>query len=443
MTSQDDTACVCLDEPSALGPRSWQLTEADGTVVGFVVIDRVVAGRSCGGISAGPRVTVEELARIARVMTLKCGYAGLAAGGAKGGVLVPADFSEQQRAARLEAFGRAAAALLSSGVWSHGADMGTTERDIARIRRAAGLGPAAEAASAVAAGSDRSFSSGTAAGMTAALATEAALESLGIGLRGARIAVQGAGAVGRAAMTALAAAGACIVALSTVGGTLHDPTGLDVDSVLERLSGSPGEFLAGMAPAEALFEVTCEALLLCAGSDAVDGQAAESIRARVVVCAANIPFGDEVADTLEARGKLIVPDFVAGGGGVIGSTLAAVAGVTVGELEAILRRRFKAQVAQTIERARARGTSLAVEARRCAERVRAACEAAYGDVRAETLLAAKLAPPEPWWLRSLLAAERRARASTKLAFLARRLHPLAVSRAERVWSAALAIGLAA
>lgn len=438
MTLNDEAAAPL--EPHTPGPRSWRLTEPDGTLVGFVVFDRIVAGRSCGGIRAGPQITVEELERIARVMTLKCGYAGLAAGGAKGGVIVPANFSEGQRAARLESFGRAAAQLLRSGIWSHGADMGTTELDIARIRYAAGLGPAPIPLAALPAESDRSFSSGTAAGMTVALATEAVLESLGIALRGARIAVQGAGAVGRAAMTALASAGARIVALSTVGGALHAPTGLDVKSVLDRLRCSEGESLPEMAPPETLLEAPCEALLLCAGSDMLDLDAAQRLQARAVVCGANIPFTDEVARRLEGRGIMIVPDFVAGGGGVLGSTLAATAGITVGELEAVLRRHFKTRVAQTIERAHAHGTTFAEEAQHCAERVLAACESAYGDTSGETLLPERLAPPDPLPVRAMLAVERRVRGSRRLALAARMLHGTAVARAERILAASYAVG---
>ena len=52
-------------------------------------MDRIVAGRCCGGIRATAGVTSEELRRIAAVMTLKCGFVGLAVGGAKGGIVMP------------------------------------------------------------------------------------------------------------------------------------------------------------------------------------------------------------------------------------------------------------------------------------------------------------------------------------------------------------------
>jgi len=421
-------------------PGSWCINDPDGNLLGFVAIDRIVAGRCCGGIRAGPHVTADEIRRIARVMTLKCGFAGLAAGGAKGGVIVPEGFNAEQRAARLEAYGRAASWLLGSGVWSHGADMGTTELDIARIRYAAGIGPDPGLPGSLPAPAAVEVSSGHAAGLTVALSAEAALESRGVSLRGARIAIQGAGAVGRAAMESLAAAGARIVAISTVAGTLREDGGLDVCSVLEGLRRSGDKFTVGSTPSTAVLAAPCDVMLLCAGSGMLDATAAEHLDARAVVCGANIPFTDEVADRLVDRGILVLPDFVAGGGGVLGSTLVAEAGVTARELELILRRHFKPLVAQTLAAAVAHGTTAAAEATRRALRVIEACDAAYVSARPETLLPDRLATRDSGVTRLMLAAERRCRGSTWLAPMARLLHQSAVARAERLLSAALAAG---
>ncbi len=420
-----------------VNPGTWHIRDENGTLIGFVAIDRVVAGRSCGGIRAGPNVTASEIERIARVMTLKCGFVGLAAGGAKGGVIVPQGFSEAQRTERLAAYGRAAAALLRSGAWSHGTDMGTTVRDIELIRHAAAIGPPPDTARAPALPPRDHTCSGWAAGLTVALSAEAALESLGISLRGARIAIQGAGAVGRAAMASLAASGARIVAVSTIMGTVRDDGGLDVRALLEELGRSGDRAAAGGAPPEAVLAVPCDAMLLCAGSDSVDAQTAEGLDARAIVCGANIPFSNEVGAWLEQRGVLVLPDFVAGGGGVLGSTLVAAAGATASETETLLRRYFKPRVTQTLATSVARGTTVAEEARLLALRAIAACEAAYGRTRPDTLLPERLAPPEAGPTRLMLAAERQLRGSSRLAPIARLLRGAAVARAERVLKAAL------
>ena len=422
------------------GSTSVRVIDPDGTLLGFVEVDRVVAGRCCGGIRAGPAVTSKEIRRIAEVMTLKCGFAGLAAGGAKGGVIMPEGLTATQRAARLEAFGRAAAPLLRSGTWSHGADMGTTDVDIARIRHAAGIGPYPGPPDQAPPAPKGDGSSGRAAGLTVALCAEAALESLGQPVRGARIAIQGAGAVGRAAMKSLAGSGARIVAISTIAGTLRNDSGLDVSAVLQGLTQVGDKFAGGGEPVDAVLGVDCDVLLLCAGSGALDPAAAAHLKARAVVCGANIPFAGDAEERLTARGILVLPDFVAGGGGVLGSTLVAVAAVTPNEVEAILRRRFKPLVSQVLAAASTKGTQPSVEARRQALGVIAACERAYGELRPDSLLPEELAPAASAPLRLILALERRARGSSRLAPIGRLLHGVAVTRAERVLAASLAAG---
>lgn len=120
--------------------RSVRVGAPDGATLGFLEIDRVVAGRCCGGIRASATVTAEELCRIAAVMTLKCSFVGLAAGGAKGGIVIQEGISPEQRVERLAACGRGLAAIFRSGTWSHGVDLGTTPDDLATIREGAGLG---------------------------------------------------------------------------------------------------------------------------------------------------------------------------------------------------------------------------------------------------------------------------------------------------------------
>lgn len=387
-------------------------------------------------------MTLEDVAAIARVMTLKCAFAGLAAGGAKGGIIVPTGFSPAQREQRLRAFGRAAAALLRSGAWSHGTDMGTTEFDLALVRHAAGLGPDPARSGAAILRSAEAVSSGTAAGWTVAMCAQSALECLGIPVLGARIAIQGLGAVGQAAMASLAAAGARIVAVSTVEGALHDPNGLNAKRLLTlaREEG-PACTASGGTPPQALFEAPSDVLLLCAGSEGLDRHSAQALSTRAVVCGANTPFDDEVAQELKGRGILVVPDFVAGCGGVLGSTLHVAAGVAGPDLWRILQRTFLPLVARTITEALANGVEVAQPAQRIAERVAAACERAYGNERPSTLLASRLAPPERPYVRALLAIERRLRQSWRWRALARPLRGLAVAHAEHVLAATLAAGV--
>ena len=73
-------------------------------------------------------------------------------------------------------------------------------------------------------------------GFGLAAAIEAAKDDAGIELKGARVAVQGFGAVGKHAARHLVERGAILVAASDTQGTLVDPGGLDVAALIRLKS---------------------------------------------------------------------------------------------------------------------------------------------------------------------------------------------------------------
>jgi glutamate dehydrogenase (NAD(P)+) len=415
------------------GRLSIRVDGADGAALGFLEIDRVVGGRACGGVRMTASVGPEELARLARIMTLKCGYYGLAAGGAKAGVRAAPGDGAAARAARLEAFGRALAPILATGLYSFGCDLGTTPADIARMRRAAGLGGAEGPAGG-------GPSSGDLAGLTIALAAVAALRARGIDPRGARVAIQGAGAVGLATARRLALEGARIVAIATVAGSIERAEGFDVATLTAAARREGDAFVLGAGEArapQAVLEARCDVLVPCAGSGSVDRAAAAALEAAVVVAGANDPFGPGAEEVLHARGALVVPDFVANGGGVLGSTLAC-AGAGPDEVETVIRRRLAPRVAATIAAALARGEPVPAVAAREALRATEAIDAAYGRARPPSLLPEVLAPRPGPVRRALLALEARSRGSRRLGALGRRLRHRAAARLDEIVAAALA-----
>src|SRR3989344_2379987 len=64
---------------------------------GFLVIDSTVLGPGKGGIRMTPDVTLEEVARLARTMTLKNALADIPFGGAKGGIKWPGGSDELKK----------------------------------------------------------------------------------------------------------------------------------------------------------------------------------------------------------------------------------------------------------------------------------------------------------------------------------------------------------
>jgi glutamate dehydrogenase (NAD(P)+) len=143
---------------------------------------------------------------------------------------------------------------------------------------------------------------------------------LDVELAGARVAVQGFGAVGIHAARFLAAKGALLVAAADSRGATRDPEGLDVEALTEhKRSGKHlGDYGAGR-PLERddLIDVECDIWVPAARPDVIHQDNARRLEARMVVSGANIPATAEAERILHERGVLNVPDFIANAGGVI------------------------------------------------------------------------------------------------------------------------------
>ncbi|HJQ83045.1 MAG TPA: Glu/Leu/Phe/Val dehydrogenase dimerization domain-containing protein, partial [Candidatus Binatia bacterium] len=120
------------------GRLVWRVADDHGEL-GAVVIDDLVAGRSCGGLRVAPAVTTGELAELAGVMTLKFAFLGIACGGAKAGLDVPAEATPEERERRARAFGAAVAPLVRFGTYIPGTDLGCSARDLWHVLSGAGL----------------------------------------------------------------------------------------------------------------------------------------------------------------------------------------------------------------------------------------------------------------------------------------------------------------
>lgn len=289
---------------------------------GVLVIDNTARGIGKGGTRMSPTVTVAEVARLARVMTWKWAAVDLFYGGAKAGIV--ADPASRDKEAVLRAFARA----LHNEVpreYVMGLDMGLTESDAAIIQDELG---------------DRGAAVGTpehlggvaydklgVTGYGVAEATDAAARRQGLPLTGARIAIQGFGAVGCAAARRFAELGATIVAVSTAHGALHDPSGLDVEELLTARQEHGDHLVTRHSQGTALasgaeLAVDCDILVPAALQDVIDRTTAHTIKAKLVVEGANLPTSPEAQEILAERGITVLPDFVANAGGVVAAAFA-------------------------------------------------------------------------------------------------------------------------
>jgi glutamate dehydrogenase (NAD(P)+) len=139
-------------------------------------------------------------------------------------------------------------------------------------------------------------------------------------LEGARLVVQGFGAVGKHVSRFLTAKGAKLVAVADSGGAVYNPDGLDVSALLElkATGASVADYADGTRlQSDAVIDVECDIWIPAARPDVVNEDNVHRLKARLVVEGANIPFTLGAEEYLHERGVLCIPDFIANAGGVI------------------------------------------------------------------------------------------------------------------------------
>jgi glutamate dehydrogenase/leucine dehydrogenase len=278
----------------------------------IAVIDNTACGVAVGGVRLAPDVSVEECFRLARAMTWKNAAAGLPHGGGKSVIFGNPRMPAPQKEQVIRAF---ANAIRDIADYVPGPDMGTDELCMGWIKdetgRAVGL-PAAVG------GIPLDQIGATGFGLAAAI--EVAGGFIGLDLKGARVAMQGFGAVGKHSARFLAQEGAILIAASDTGGTLVDPSGLDISALIAlKDAGRPlrahpqGEKL----DADAILDVDCDIWIPAARPDVVRADNVDRLKTRLMAQGANIPCTPEAEGVLHKRGILVIPDFIANAGGVI------------------------------------------------------------------------------------------------------------------------------
>ena len=349
-----------------LGPaRVLHVWEPESELQAIVVVDNVACGPSIGGVRMAPDVTVEEVFRLARAMTLKNAAAGLPHGGGKAGIVADPKHADRERLVR--AFARA---IETDRDYVPGPDMGTDEECMAwtfdEIARAVGLPR-------VLGGIPLDEIGATGYGL--ARCAEVAAPACDLTLDGATVAIEGYGNVGRHAAAFLGELGVRLVAASDSRGAIHAPEGIAVDE-LSTFKGETGSVVGfpGASPISQaeLLEVPCDVLVPAARPDCIHEGNQERIRARLILQGANIPATPAAEDALAARGVLNVPDFIANAGGVICASVEYHGGSEAAAFEAIADK-IARNTREVLERMRsADSTPRAAAVQLARERVREA-----------------------------------------------------------------------
>lgn len=302
-------------------------------VWGFVVVDDTRRGPGLGGIRMASNVTLGEVRRLARAMTLKNSTANLPFGGGKAGIVCDPLMMALNPGMKRDLIGFFAEALFPVDQYIPAPDMGTDETDIQQIYEhySERLGTHQHMRGGASRPPDKGGIPIDEWGLTAhsVFATVRTVEELepDFKLKGAQVVIQGYGNVGSVTASKLSEVGAAITGASDIHGALWHPHGLNVKELnsvrckpggISNYSGPVGKRF-GPNQIDWLLEAPCDILIPAARPDAITARNADRIQCRKIFQGANAPSNKMTEYYLHnRRGIVSYSDFIVNVGGVIG-----------------------------------------------------------------------------------------------------------------------------
>ena len=300
---------------------------------GYLVVHSLVSNIATGGTRMRPGCTLSEVEDLARGMAIKTGAFNLPVGGAKGGI----DFDPKHPDARdvLLRFCEAMRPWIDTR-WVTAEDLGVPQHLIDDVFAELGLQQSYHAAISRAADPALTLQR-VHAGLTTpvpggqllgdviggygvAQACLGIANAWGMAEADTTVTIQGIGTMGGGAAWYLHESGVKVVAVADAAGTLYDPAGLDIPSLLE-LRDRYGEIDRTAVPAhvarldrDAIAGIPADVFVPAAVSYTIREDNAMEVAARAVVEAANAATTPRAEAMLAARDIPVIPDFIANAG---------------------------------------------------------------------------------------------------------------------------------
>ncbi|MFF2286583.1 Glu/Leu/Phe/Val family dehydrogenase [Peribacillus butanolivorans] len=310
----------------------WNDTETDAK--GWLVVHNFVKGYAGGGTRMHPTVTKEEVKRLAEAMAYKY-VAGESetTGGCKAGIAY--DYKAPDAYAVLRRFLIAMMPYIDIGV-SLGSDLGTKYEDVLKIFNEFGIDiPLTKSMKQnpnvlqgikdfdelLKTKIDGLYLNDVVTGYGVAFSADEAWKFKS-GKDGARVVIQGFGCVGASCALKMSQLGYKVVGISDATLLVTCEEGLDVQKLIEHknLYGEMDkDFFEphyNVRPNTEWLDIDCDILIPCALEDVIHRSNAKSIKASLIVEAANIPISSEGDEIIKQRGIDVVIDFVANLGAV-------------------------------------------------------------------------------------------------------------------------------
>ena len=290
-------------------------------LTGYRVQHSSARGPRKGGIRFHQDVDLDEVRALASLMTWKTALIDVPFGGAKGGVTVdPSRLTSLQKEEIIRRWTRTLIHVLGPNRDIPAPDMGTDAQTMAwlmdEFHRLDGFQPACVTGKPVSLFGAPGREEATGRGV--AQITAATLKENDVKVKGATVAIQGFGNVGRYAALVCQELGMNVIALSDVTGGIYDKKGIDIASIfnVKDLSEVVSDNRIGSSE---LLEIQADVLIPAALGGVINSNNMSKIKAEFIIEGANQPITTEADNELRKQGAVIVPDILANSGGVMGS----------------------------------------------------------------------------------------------------------------------------
>lgn len=289
-----------------------------------------------GGIRFSHKVDEDETMALAALMSYKCAIVDVPFGGAKGGVKISTrDYSETEleRITRRYTYELIKKGFIGPGIDVPAPDYGTGAKEMGWIldtyrqmkddlnAEACVTGKPIQQGGIR--GRTEATGRGVYFGIREACNIKQDMKNIGLetGIDGKTFVVQGLGNVGYHASKYMTEAGAKLVGIAEIEGSIYDENGIG----LERLMAYRKDkgTIIGFGNTKELKErddalyLDCDILIPAALESQITGDNADKVKARIIAEAANGPTTADGHDILKNRGALILPDSYLNAGGVI------------------------------------------------------------------------------------------------------------------------------
>ena len=301
-----------------------QIFDPEINMHGILVIDNTVLGPACGRIKISPTITPREVFHCARKMTLACALIDIKFGGAAAGIR--ANPFEIDRIKVIRSFAKKISPYVP-GQFIASPDIIVCQDDMAAFSEEVG---------------DRKGATGKPESM-GGIPFEIGCIGFGIGviidtiieslqsssipskISDAEITIQGFEYIGRTLSKYLDNKNAKIIAISDTQCTIFDPSGIDINKLLQWDSENNGKHSlkkyknAKKLPNEDIAKIDCDFFVPTTANDIITDKNIDTLKAKCIVEGINnsINFNNEII--LYKKGILVIPDILAIACGAINS----------------------------------------------------------------------------------------------------------------------------